>query len=84
MTTRLEKPVRRLVRIRRGLAAGDYVVTLSPLGIELREKGRRFTMTVPWPDALARAESLSGAAAHREQLRSKVIRRISHASRVRS
>lgn len=79
MTTVLKKPVRRVVRIRRGLSTGDYVVTVSQLGIELREKGRRFTMTVPWPDALARAEHLAGEHRHREQLRTSVVRRLARA-----
>jgi hypothetical protein len=75
MTTPLEKPVRRLLSIRRGLSNADHVVTMTARGIELREKGRRFTLTVPWSDILARAEHLSGEYRHRETLRSRALSR---------
>jgi hypothetical protein len=62
MTTPLEKPVRRLLSIRRGLSNAEHVVTMTARGLELRQKGRRFTLTVPWSDILARAEHLAGGA----------------------
>jgi hypothetical protein len=81
VTTPLEKPVRRLLAIRRGLSSAEHVVTMTPRGVELREKGRRFTLTVPWSDILARAEHLAGEHRHREHLRSKAVNRVSRFGR---
>jgi hypothetical protein len=84
MTTRLEKSIRRELPIRRGLGSKDYVVTVSRAGVELREKGRRFTMVVPWSDVLARAEHLAGESARRERLRTAALRRIQPSTRADS
>lgn len=74
MTTELERPVKRMVSIRAGI---QHVVTMTRRGLELREKGRRHTLSVPWADLLAQAERLAGESRHRERLRSAALRRIS-------
>lgn len=81
MTTSLEKPVRRELPIRRGIGTLEYVVTMTRAGVELRQKGHRFTLSVPWSDVLARAEHLAGEHRHREQLRGGALRRIARATR---
>lgn len=77
MTTRLEKPVRREMMIHSGWGGRSYVVSMTVNGLELRQKGHRVTLTVPWRDVLARAEHLAGEHRRREQLRSAVVRRLS-------
>jgi hypothetical protein len=67
--------------MRAGISMADYVVTITRAGVELREKGRRFAMLVPWSDVLKRAEHLAGEHRHREQLRNAAVRRISRAAR---
>lgn len=79
MTIPLGKPVRREVLIRRGIVPTWHIVSMTPAGLELRVKGYRFTMLVPWPDVLARAEHLAGEHRHREQLRARAIARSSRA-----
>lgn len=76
MTTPLQKPVSRLVAIRSLFPGAEHVVTMTQRGIELRRKGKRFTLFVPWSDILARGEHLAGETRRREQLRAAVTRRI--------
>jgi hypothetical protein len=72
MTTRLEKPVRRVVEI----AGALYVVELTRAGIQFREHGHRHRVVAPWRSVHQMAERLAGEQLHREQLRDKALRRM--------
>jgi hypothetical protein len=52
MTTRLEKPLKREIIIKKK----PYIVTLSPDGLKLTEKGRRKGQELRW-DALVSGEA---------------------------
>jgi hypothetical protein len=71
-----------LLRSRRGVkrlvAVGHQLwnVTLTDRGLELRERHRRFSMTLTWSDVLKLAEHRAGEQLHQERLRAKALRRI--------
>jgi hypothetical protein len=73
MTTRLEKPLRREVRIDRE----PWVVTLTPAGIKLTRKGRRKGLELEWK-ALANGDAALAVALNaslRETSRPRLARR---------
>jgi hypothetical protein len=72
MTTRLDKPVRRLVDV----AGVPHVVEVSRAGVMFRRLGRRTRLVAPWRMVHQLAERLAGDELHREQLRKKALRRI--------
>ena len=72
MTTRLEKPVRRLVDI----GGVTYVLEISRAGVMFRRHGGRHRVVAPWRSVHQLAERLAGEELHREQLRTRAIRRI--------
>lgn len=72
MTTRLEKPVRRLVDVG-GL---PYVVELSRAGVMFRRQGSRSRVVAPLRSILQLAERIAGEELHRERLRANVLRRL--------
>jgi hypothetical protein len=63
MTTKLEKPLKREIT----LDGAPYVVTLSPEGIKIVEKGKRKGQEVSWRDLItgraALAQSLKDSVA---------------------
>lgn len=68
--TRLGRRVRRVIAIR----GEDYVVAMTPHGLELRAYRTRSPMVLPWGHALLRAEILTADATRaerRERRRSK-------------
>jgi hypothetical protein len=75
MTTRLERPVRRLVPVHDWLVQ-EYVVKMSTAGVSFRRPRSRHPVHAPWSSVLRLAERLAGEEAHREQLRAKALRRI--------
>jgi len=63
MTTRLRKPVTRVVEI-----SGDlWNVTLDYAGVTFRAYRGRLSITLPYPGALARAAWLDGGTRKRKQ-----------------
>ncbi|MDB4906337.1 MAG: hypothetical protein JWO05_1121 [Gemmatimonadetes bacterium] len=63
MTTRLTRPVRRVVVAQDGTV---LIATLTPAGLELREKGRRRAFLYPYGLAYVRAADMA-VRAEREQ-----------------
>jgi hypothetical protein len=57
MTTKLEKPLKREIRIK-GKA---YVVTISPQGLKLTGKGKRKGQELAWPDLISGEAALAVA-----------------------
>jgi hypothetical protein len=57
MTTRLEKPLRREVLIKRK----PYVVTITPQGLKLTQKGRRKGQELRWEDLVSGEAALAVA-----------------------
>ena len=57
MTTRLEKPLRREILVKRK----PYVVTLSPTGLKLTQKGRRKGQELSWDDLVSGQAALAVA-----------------------
>jgi hypothetical protein len=55
--TRLEKPLRREVMIKRK----PYVITLSPEGLKLTQKGRRKGQELRWEDFVSGQAALAVA-----------------------
>lgn len=78
MTMKINSAVRGLrreVRIGVGHSAQDWIVTLTPAGLEFRLKGHRYTFSLPWTRALSAAERLAGdQELIRRQLRRRGIR----------
>jgi hypothetical protein len=72
MTTRLDKPTRRLVDV----AGVPYVIEISRAGVMFRRPGRRVRIVAPWRAVLQLAERLAGDELYRELLRKKALRRI--------
>lgn len=79
MTIRLEKPVRRFVKIR-GL---DYLVELAAGGILFKRKGTRRKSVAPLVDVLRLAEEHRQVDERRELVRRGAIGRMSAAARAR-
>lgn len=77
MATPLTKPVRREVTIVTGRTPRRFVVSMTPDGVTFREKGRRFTLTLPWSSGLVRAEVLAGQALAAEKKARRKARRAS-------
>ncbi len=57
MTTRLEKPLKREIRIKRQ----PYIVTLSPEGVKVTRKGRRIGQELRWEDLVSGEAALATA-----------------------
>jgi hypothetical protein len=57
MTTLLEKPLRREIRIKKK----PYIVTISPEGLKLTAKGRRKGQTLRWDDLISGQAALAVA-----------------------
>ena len=57
MTTRLEKPLKREIRVKRQ----PYIVTLSPEGLKLTRKGRRIGQELRWEDMVSGQAALAVA-----------------------
>ncbi len=89
MTTRLTKPVRRLIDARASGIRYDHakgteiVVEISAAGVSFREKGRRFVMTLPWRETYRLAEHYVGDQMRQEKLRDAAIARHVGLRRVR-
>lgn len=81
MTTRLEKPVRRVVHIRGVNAGKDFVVTIDAAGVTIRELGKRSSVAAAWKDVYGLACRRAGDELHREQLRTRALSRIARAAR---
>ncbi|MFO1454976.1 MAG: hypothetical protein U1F18_01910 [Steroidobacteraceae bacterium] len=58
MVTKLERPVRREVRI----GQKPYVVTIMPDRLRLAIKGRRKGQEIPWEDLVGEQDDAPGAA----------------------
>jgi hypothetical protein len=71
-TTPLVRAVRRAVEIR---GRGVYVVTIAAAGVELRPRGRRFRVLVPWRDVLDRGERLAAELLRQQRLERKAALR---------
>ena len=57
MTTLLEKPLKREIRVKRKA----YIVTLTPEGLKLTEKGHRKGQELRWEDLLSGQAALAVA-----------------------
>ena len=57
MTTKLEKALRREITIKRA----SYIVTISPEGLKLTEKGRRKGIDLAWTDLVSGQAALATA-----------------------
>ena len=57
MATKLEKPLRREITIERNA----YIVTLSPEGLKLTEKGKRKGVEIAWVDLVSGQAALATA-----------------------
>jgi hypothetical protein len=57
MSTRLQKPLKREITIKRKA----YVVTISPEGLKLTEKGRRKGQELRWEDLVSGQAALAVA-----------------------
>ena len=57
MATKLEKPLRREITIERN----TYIVTLSPQGLKLTEKGKRKGVEIAWVDLVSGQAALATA-----------------------
>lgn len=57
MATKLEKPLRREIAIDRNA----YIVTLSPEGLKLTEKGKRKGVEIAWVDLVSGQAALASA-----------------------
>lgn len=70
MTTKLSKPVTRLIE------AEDLIVTLTPAGITVREKGRRFTYgPLSYQGLLLELGRRTAEATRREKARARALTR---------
>ena len=57
MATKLEKPLRREIMIRRS----RYIVTISPEGVKLTAKGKRNGVELTWADLVSGQAALATA-----------------------
>jgi hypothetical protein len=57
MTTRLEKPLKREIQIKRQ----SYIVTISPEGLKVTKKGRRKGQELRWEDLVSGEAALAVA-----------------------
>jgi len=57
MTTKLEKPLKREIDVN----GAPYIVTLSPGGLKIVEKGKRKGQEMSWEDILSGGVALAGA-----------------------
>ena len=57
MTTRLEKPLKRELVIKRK----PYIITISPEGLKVTEKGRRKGQELSWKDLVSGDAALATA-----------------------
>jgi hypothetical protein len=57
MTTRLEKPLKREIQIKRQA----YIVTISPEGLKVTKKGRRKGQELRWEDLVSGEAALAVA-----------------------
>jgi hypothetical protein len=57
MTTKLEKPLKREIDVN----GSPYIVTLSPQGIKIVEKGKRKGQEMTWEDILSGGVALAAA-----------------------
>ena len=57
MATKLEKPLRREITIKRS----SYIVTISPEGVKLTEKGKRKGIELAWSDLVSGQAALATA-----------------------
>ena len=57
MTTKLEKPLKREIQIKRK----PYVVTISPEGLKVTQKGRRKGQEIRWEDLVSGQAALAVA-----------------------
>ena len=57
MATKLEKALRREITIKRA----SYIVTISPEGLKLTEKGRRKGIELAWTDLVSGQAALATA-----------------------
>jgi hypothetical protein len=60
----MPRPLAQLTRRVDDPRRGPMLVTLDAHAITFREPGHRFTLALPYPVALARAERLAGDAAY--------------------
>lgn len=76
MTTRLDKPVRREIPDPRyTLTDRQLIIEISRAGVTFRRKGYRHAITLPWRDAIARAEHIAGESRYQEKLRDRAMAR---------
>jgi hypothetical protein len=57
MTTKLEKPLKREILVK----GRSYIVSITPLGLKLTEKGRRKGIELAWNDLVSGEAALATA-----------------------
>jgi hypothetical protein len=78
MATRIGRPVRREVSTRHW---GELIVSLTPEGIELRQKGRRKRYVVPYGVVYQRGAEIEAVAMKRERDAKRKARKLARAGR---